>query len=171
MYARGCRAIPATDTVRHMVYALVAALVSLSIGLLVLAWQAVAVCQESQEQANREMLNRIERLIKVVSDNAEKIGSNAAKSAAEMAVEIAQALINPGNEEVNRDVPAQESVSGFETVEFPQVGLRLTEEINDFYGVGEENTEDALETERRYDPDADKYDPKQHPLAELFGWK
>lgn len=148
-----------------MIYALtscIAVVLLLSIGCLVLVWQVVAVQQELQEQANREFLNRIERLVKVVSDNGMEMGKAAAESAAKMAVDIAVALVNPGAGELAReDNLVQDRVTGFET-EIQEFIPGIQTDIDTFFGVeksGETSSEDALETERRYDPDAERYDP------------
>ena len=125
--------------------------------------------QEQQEQATREMLNRIERLISKVSDNAVENSKGAGQAATEMATQIAKALLNPPVDgAVAVDGVVAQSASGFETIDFPSTGLH--EDIETFYGVGEDNTEEMFETERRYDPDADRFDPALHPMAEQFGW-
>lgn len=155
-----------------MIYAFMACLVVVTIGMLVLVHEVVVTAQEHQEQAQRETIRAIERLLKAQTEQAGALAASCAQSAADMAVEIAGALVGTvagaGDGEAEE---ASERASGFETADIgPHIAGTLTDDIETFYGVGDTNTEDAFVTERVYEPDADKFDPKTHPMARQFGW-
>ena len=140
-----------------MVYALVACVVALSLGLLLIAHAALDRHNEVANQLLIDVPRRMEYLAKILLDAATQSAATANESAAQAAVAIARAILTPQAVEPAEGATGVVSTDAYETMEYPLGGL--ADDIAAFYGE-KDVAETLTDIEApKYDPDAEKFDP------------